>query len=148
MALPAGPSTFQSVTLGKYLIYKDEQHGPLHDVLQCSGTDSESPDATFQVVVDSKDPSLVNIKSSNGNYWRRADDKNTWIVSDAVAIHEDHDSWDSTLFRPVKVDDDPENNRYRFQHVQLGNYIQPHTDTYSFDAHDLLNAFQGATNDD
>ncbi|KAI5329405.1 hypothetical protein L3X38_028802 [Prunus dulcis] len=145
MAIPTGSLALKSVTLERYVVYIHKEVYPLNDVLECSGQDPESADATFQVAADAQDASLVNIKSSNGKYWRRADNESSWIVSDAVEIHEDQDSWECTLFRPVKVDDDPQNNRYRFQHVQLGYYIQP---VAKWEGELILNAYQEATDDD
>ncbi|BFG33232.1 hypothetical protein CerSpe_195060 [Prunus speciosa] len=108
-----GSYAIKSIELQRYLLCNEDA------TLQFSGEDSTVANASFDLEAGGSEK--VNIKSSNGLYWRRVDQNSYRIVSLAVEPNEDQSSWSSTLFKIVK----DEKNKDRILHVQLGHYIEP-----------------------
>ncbi|XP_008245569.1 PREDICTED: uncharacterized protein LOC103343703 [Prunus mume] len=117
MALPPGPYAIKSVKLEKYLLYT-----PPDGSLLFSGESGTDPNTTFKVEADKDHSDLVNIKSSNGKYWRRVDETNNYINSTADVPYRNQSSWQCTLFQITK---DTDGHKYRIRHVQLGGYVAP-----------------------
>lgn len=135
MALPVGAYALQSKSNKKYLRYVSEKEKPRFRYVEFSEKSVGSPNIKFQVEkASSGNDTYVHIRSSyNNKYLRRLDDSQQyWIVAGADEKEEDKSKWSCTLFEPIVVDHDDNNNMIRIRHVQLGNYTQVYTRSGDF----------------
>lgn len=112
---------FQSkVYDNQYLQYITEITG----LIMCYGDEVMSQYSKFQVEkANTGDNTLVNIRCCfNNKYWVLQSEKDDLIVAAAAKPEEDQSLWNSTLFKPIFVDDDAKT--LRFLHVQSKCYVR------------------------
>ncbi|KAL7170603.1 hypothetical protein ACSBR2_035475 [Camellia fascicularis] len=128
MALLSGTVVIKSNHNHKYLRYI-HKYGPVHRFLRFSGEEVSSHYAKFELkrARTSGGKGCVHIRCCYSNrYFVRKSANDQWIVAAADEPEEDRSKWSCTLFEPLYVDNDDDDNddaqTVRFRHIQLGRY--------------------------